>query len=134
MRAAHKLYIFGSLFLAYVLYTYFVYTSGTEGLVANSKAVEGKYIFQQRNCIACHQLYGLGGYLGPELTTVISQREQAAPGTGEQYERAILKIGTARMPEFHFKESEIDALIEFLKYVDSTAIPIKSKMRLIPKK
>lgn len=79
-------------------------------------------LFQKYNCTACHQLYGLGGYLGPELTTTISQ-----PGKGELFARAILKTGTQRMPDFKLRDEEIDAFIEFLKYVDATAITYKTK-------
>ena len=118
-----KLKIFLALFSLFFIYTLFVYTKGAEGppIAMNEKAIEGKLLFQKYNCTACHQLYGLGGYLGPELTTIISQ-----PGR-EPYSRAILKTGTQRMPDFHLNEAEVDNLIEFLKYVDATAITYKGK-------
>jgi nitric oxide reductase subunit C len=118
-----KLLIFLVLFVAYIIYSVIVYTSGTEGLVSNEKAAEGKLVFQKYNCSACHQLYGLGGYLGPDLTTLMSTK-----GKGGMYAMAILKTGTQRMPDFHLKDSEIDALVEFLKYVDRTAITYKNKI------
>lgn len=86
----------------------------------SNDAKEGKQIFQKYNCSACHQLYGLGGFLGPELTTVISDSTR-----GEIYAMAILRSGTSRMPQFHLKDKEIDQLISFLKYVDTTAISYK---------
>jgi nitric oxide reductase subunit C len=73
-------------------------------------------IFQEKNCTACHQLFGLGGYLGPDLTTVISEK-----GKGELYVRAVLGYGMGRMPDFRFSAEEIDCLVSFLAYVDSTA-------------
>ena len=85
----------------------------------NSKAIAGKLLYQKHNCTSCHQLYGLGGYLGPELTTILSQPER------ENYSRAILKTGTQRMPDFHLKDDETDNIIEFLKYVNSTAVTYK---------
>ncbi len=118
-----KLLIFITLFVIFILYSAIVYTSGTQGVAANEKATEGKLIFQKYNCTACHQLYGLGGYLGTDLTSLISQH-----GKGELYAKAILKTGTPRMPDFHLKDEEIDALIEFLKYVDTTTITYKNKI------
>jgi nitric oxide reductase subunit C len=106
----------------FLIYSGFVYTTGTEltQLKASPEAGEGKLIFQKYNCTACHQFYGLGGYLGPDLTTVISQQ-----GKGEHYARAFLKSGTQRMPDFHLTETEISNLIEYFKYVDHTAITYK---------
>ena len=78
-------------------------------------------LFQKYNCTACHQIYGLGGYLGPELTMVMKERER------ESYIRAVLKTGTQRMPDFHLNGNETDALIAFLKYTSATAITYKTK-------
>jgi nitric oxide reductase subunit C len=101
-----------------------VYTTGTDGspVQTDSKTIKGKLLFQKYNCTACHQLYGLGGYLGPELTTLMSQA-----GKGERYAQAILKTGTQRMPDFKLTDEEIASLICFLKYVDATAITYKTK-------
>ncbi|MBK7966690.1 MAG: cytochrome c [Bacteroidetes bacterium] len=66
------------------------------------------------NCQSCHQLYGLGGYLGPDLTNIYSHPEK-----GETLIRAMLKSGTRQMPEFNLKEDEILAILEFLKSADA---------------
>jgi nitric oxide reductase subunit C len=113
-----RIVFFLSLFGAFLLYSLFVYTRGTRiGEPAmNAAAVHGKQLFQQHNCTACHQVYGLGGYLGPELTTVISRKDK-----GEAYVRAILKTGTARMPDFHLTDAETGDLVEYLRHIDRTA-------------
>jgi nitric oxide reductase subunit C len=113
-----KLTVFISLMTLFFIYSAIVYTSGTETVATkmNDSAIEGKLLFQKHNCTACHQLYGLGGYLGPELTTVLSQ-----PGR-ELYARAILQTGTQRMPNFKLSERDINCIVEFLKYVDATAV------------
>ena len=120
-----KIYVFLALFLSYVGYSAFVYTSGTESNIAFTKPVSesidhGRLLFQKYNCISCHQLYGLGGYLGPELTTSWSD-----PKVGEQIMRTFLQYGGTRMPNFHFTAKEIDDILSFLKYVDSTAVTYK---------
>lgn len=117
-----KVLLFLTLLTGYGLYTYTVYTKGTNetatgDLPGLSLVKKGKQLYQQHNCTSCHQLYGLGGYLGPELTTAYSD-----PNRGELYLRAFLTNGGPRMPNFHFSEQEINAIISYLKYVDHSAI------------
>ena len=84
-------------------------------VIEGSQVKAGMALYQQNNCVACHQVYGLGGYMGPDLTNVVS-----APDKGAEYASMLIKYGTAKMPNFEFTDSEIDDLVEFLKYVDST--------------
>jgi len=121
-----KVVVFGSLFGLYLLYSIIVYTRGTKNIVVPAAEEQvlinkGKQLFQQYNCIACHQLYGLGGYLGPELTTAYSDKSR-----GELYMKAFLKAGGQRMPNFHFNDEDVNALISYLKYVDATAVTYKN--------
>ena len=112
----NKRAIFGTLSVAFVIYTAQVYTSGTErqhGPSISDEARYGQQIFQDRNCIACHQFYGLGGYMGPDLTNVISN-------SGEPVARALIMNGTVRMPNFNLSLEETDALIAYLTFVDKT--------------
>jgi nitric oxide reductase subunit C len=106
-------------------YSLLVYTKGTESRLSftsieQQKINDGKHIYQQYNCQACHQIYGLGGYLGPELTTAYSDKKR-----GKNFMKAMLQAGGKRMPNFNFSTPQIDALIAYLKYVDTTATPIK---------
>jgi nitric oxide reductase subunit C len=121
-----KIIAFISLFVTYLVYSVIVYTKGTEKNIVVSaeeqiKIKHGSDLFQQYNCTACHQLYGLGGYLGPELTTAYSD-----PARGALYMKVFLQAGGPRMPNYHFKDQDINALISFLKYVDTTAITYKT--------
>ena len=105
------------------MYTYFVYTQESVSKYGNNTisplACEGKIVFQKYNCISCHQLYGLGGYLGPDLTNVISAK-------GAPYVRVITKNGTLKMPNLNVTDNEIEALVEFLSSADSSGIfPLK---------
>lgn len=114
------------LFFLFAGYSVLIYTTGTEQKLSYSEAEQnrinlGKQLYQQYNCQSCHQIYGLGGYLGPELTTAYSDKSR-----GENYLRAMLKSGGARMPDFHLSSKEIDAFIAYLKYVDTTASPVKA--------
>ena len=66
-------------------------------------ADRGRQLYQEHNCVACHQFYGLGGYMGPDLTNVISNR-------GAAYARAFMAAGTQAMPNFNLRDEELDAL------------------------
>jgi len=119
--------VFLFLFAAYILYSSVVYTKGTESDLRLTNAAlrnidHGKQLFQKHNCISCHQLYGLGGYLGPELTTAYSDKSR-----GELFMRAFLKGGGNRMPNFQFNDDEINALISYMQYIDSSAITYKMR-------
>ena len=101
---------------AFIVYTSHIYTSGTAAehvQPMGDEARQGQQLFQDNNCMACHQFYGLGGYMGPDLTNVISNR-------GEAYSRAFITAGTERMPNFELNIEEVDALLAFLAFVDQT--------------
>lgn len=118
MSTKLKRSVFWGLFFLFMIYGFFIYTSGTEndvGRFLTEEAKRGKLLYQEYNCTSCHQLYGLGGYMGPDLTNVISE-----PGKGESYVKSFIKSGTAQMPNFHLSEMDVDALTEYLNYVDKT--------------
>jgi len=102
------------LLVSFLSYSFYIYTSlpVKESPVSN-KASDGKQLWQQYNCNACHQVYGLGGYLGPDLTNVYSKR-------GANYISSFLKSGTAIMPNFHLSDSEIESLTAYLQNIDSS--------------
>lgn len=108
--------IFGALCVAFVFYSGYVYTKGTEAAhlpPMNDIERYGAEVFQQYNCVACHQFYGLGGYMGPDLTNVISNR-------GEAVSRAFIMAGTATMPNLGLTTEEVDAVVAYLGFVDKT--------------
>jgi len=120
-----KIAAFIFLVTSYVVYSAFVYSAGTECPIQLSSpekesVAKGKVLYEKYNCVSCHQLYGLGGYLGPELTTAYSD-----PQRGELFMKAFLQGGGPRMPNFHFTEGEIKDIIHYLKYVDTTAVSYK---------
>lgn len=111
--------VYFSLITTGFIFSIWAYTRGTSNpnhsIVMSDNAYNGRKIWNKKNCIACHQVYGLGGYLGPDLTNVISQK-------GEDYTKAILKTGTAKMPHFNFTEAELEYLVEYFKYINKTGL------------
>lgn len=108
------------LFSIYAAYSGWVYTSGTECDIAMPVAArEGKQLWQRNNCQSCHQIFGLGGYMGPDLTLVTADNRG-----GGAYVKAMLLSGGYRMPNFHFSEAEADKLVAFLLYVNTTSVAL----------
>lgn len=103
----------------FLSYSFHLYTGGIEENTPRpemtNEARRGKIVFQEYNCISCHQIYGLGGYMGPDLSNVLSTQ-----GKGEEYAKAFLKSGTQRMPNFELNDEEIKALIAYMKFVDAS--------------
>jgi len=125
MKLNTKRFISGILIASFFIYSIVIYTIGTsvdkgEDFV-NAQAKNGKLLFQKKNCIACHQIYGLGGFMGPDLTNVIS-----ANGKGPVFVKTLLQYGSVRMPNYKLTETEINDLMAFLTYADKTGVsPVK---------
>jgi len=95
-------------------YSVFLYCKQPKGADSDyTRADHGKMVWQQYNCNACHQIYGQGGFLGPDLTNSYSKR-------GENYINAFLQSGTNIMPNFHLSDDERNALLRYLKSVDQS--------------
>jgi len=105
------------LVLTFGVYNTILYKEGAfiKREVLSAEALLGQQIWQDNNCTACHQFYGLGGYLGPDLTNVYSDSLKS-----EAYIRSRIIAGTGPMPKYIFSETEIDQLIAFFKAVDKT--------------
>ncbi len=111
-----KLLLISVLGCLYAGYSTWVYTDGTTSAAAMSPAaMEGKELWQRNNCQTCHQLYGLGGYMGPDLTTITTDKYR-----GPLYAKAMLLNGGAIMPNFHLTEKNAADIVEYLSYVNTT--------------
>jgi nitric oxide reductase subunit C len=113
MLDRQKLFIITVLVVAFVGYSLFLYSALPAKNQYNEVADSGKLTWQKYNCNACHQVYGLGGYLGPDITNVYSAK-------GAAYIRAFLKTGTNIMPDFHLSEKEINDLTSFMQAIDAS--------------
>lgn len=117
-KTSHIFILLCILFLAYSFSIYLTPHFEKESTGFNKeKAAEGQIVWQTYNCQSCHQLYGLGGYLGPDLTNIIS-----IPLKGEIVIRALVKSGNKQMPPFDIPDKKMDELIEFLKSTDASGI------------
>ncbi len=113
LKARHTFFILSTLFLLYSFSIYLKPLTINDTRYDKVTAANGRLVWQKYNCQSCHQLFGLGGYLGPDLTNMMSQN-----GKGETLLRAMVKTGTKQMPTFNLSENELHELMEFLKSAD----------------
>lgn len=100
--------------IGFVGYTIYIYsTLPGHGVSVSAQTDTGKMLWQKHNCTACHQVYGLGGFLGPDLTNVFSEK-------GPAYIRAFLQNGNLTMPAYVLSEEETLSILAYLKHVDET--------------
>jgi len=121
-----KIIIAAVLLPAFLFYTAYIYVSPPSGRIYSSTEVSrGKAVWQKYNCQACHQVYGLGGFLGPDLTNVYSKR-------GRDFIHAFLLTGSPVMPVFKLTNEEMNDLTAFLRNIDSsgTADPRSFKLSI----
>ncbi len=120
MKHSWPKYMITLLLLSFFAYSYLLYTS--QNFTYSKKydsplALKGQMVWQKYNCQSCHQMYGLGGYLGPDLTNIVSVQ-----GKDSLYILAITQSGNAQMPAFNLSDEEKTALIEFLRSTNASGI------------
>ncbi|MDP6410189.1 MAG: c-type cytochrome [Planctomycetota bacterium] len=78
-------------------------------------ASDGQAIWREHNCQSCHQLYGFGGFLGPDLTNTVVE-------ISSERLASILTVGAGQMPAFHLDEPAREAVAIFLREIDATGV------------
>jgi len=109
--------MFAFLVAAFVIQTWLVYSdpAGRQTPPLSPLADRGQRLWFDHNCQSCHQIYGFGGFLGPDLTN-------AAGSLTEARLRLILTEGAGRMPAFGFDEEQRGALQQFFVELDRTGV------------
>lgn len=116
--------LFSILVASFLIYSFYLYNNlPFKPSVVNKESLNGKDIWQEKNCNACHQIYGLGGFLGSDLTNVYSLKSP-------EYIKAFIISGTAVMPNFNLTNNEINCLIAYLKSVDASGNADPKKITL----
>ena len=101
---------------AFCFQTWLVYADATgRTQPLSAEAARGRSIWLANNCQSCHQIYGFGGFLGPDLTNAAGHLTQARID-------AILTEGAGSMPAFQLADDERAAIARFLTEVDETGI------------
>ena len=98
------------LVLCFLVQSVLVYTDHVD-LELSAKAIEGRRLYHESACQVCHQLWGQGGFLGPDLTN-------AASRVDETRLVSLLTVGSGQMPALSFNPRQIDQMNAFLKEID----------------
>lgn len=108
------------IFVSYTLWIDFVALKPSP-VTLSPLGFNGKMAFQKHQCMSCHQIYGLGGYLGPDLTNVYLRYDKA-----DAFLMQIIKNGGYKMPRLNLTEPEVKAVIQYLKELSQTGCyPVK---------
>ncbi len=109
-----KIFTLIFLLMSYIFYSIYIYSFLPKKVNQNNLLTQaGKIVWHKYNCNACHQIYGQGGYIGPDLTNSITR-------IGPEAIKVYIKYGTIKMPNFKLSNEETDQLINFLKHIDSS--------------
>lgn len=110
---------FGALSFLFIVFSLTIYLkplSETKiGKIQLKKATEGRLVWQKYNCQSCHQLYGLGGYLGPDLTNTYRKINGS-----KKVLNYFLTSGNKQMPSFKLSDREEQLLLDFLKFTNES--------------
>ncbi len=106
------LLVFIYLSLSVVAYTDFPRRARDQALTDLEQ--RGLATWRRHNCQACHQIYGFGGFLGPDLTNRVTD---ATPDAELSW---ILEYGSRQMPAFDLPPSEQEAVLAYLRAVNRT--------------
>ena len=90
---ARKLLIF-CLVAIFAVQTWLVYSDPAgKDATLSPLASAGQTVWRENNCQSCHQLFGFGGFLGPDLTNAIG-------ALSTERLDSVLTIGSGQMPAF----------------------------------
>lgn len=79
------------------------------------QVVNGKKVWQHKNCDDCHTILGIGGYFAPDLTKEAVVRDPQFLTAWLKNPQAV-KPGTT-MPDQHLTDRQVADLVAFLQWV-----------------
>jgi len=113
-KAKLKKGLFALLVLFFVVQSSLVYTD-VRNEPMSPVAVQGRVLWHRHACQTCHQLYGQGGFLGPDLTNAASRVDSVRLAS-------LLRVGSGQMPPIGLNDSETAAISAFLVAMDRPEI------------
>jgi nitric oxide reductase subunit C len=106
--------------------TWLIYSdpAGRSAPPLSESAARGSRVWHRHNCQACHQIYGFGGFLGPDVTNVASRLGEADGSAADLAARleTVLTTGSERMPAFHLDADDRLALATFFMELAATGV------------
>ena len=111
---ARKKLLLAVLVLSFGVQTGLVYSDERSEPLSEA-AREGRALWQAYACQTCHQFYGQGGFLGPDLTNAASRVDSTRLVS-------LLTVGSGQMPPLAFSDEETAAMAAFLREMDRPEI------------
>lgn len=108
--ATYRKTLIAILTVAFVIQSALVYSDDRQEPLSEN-ALEGRVLWHQNGCQVCHQIYGQGGFLGPDLTNVASSID------GSRLE-SLLTVGSGQMPAYGFSSQEVSSMASYLQALD----------------
>ena len=110
VRVSAKKATMACLLAAFGVQTVLVYTDERQDPLSEA-ALRGRALWHDNACQVCHQIYGQGGFLGPDLTNAASRLDVSRL-------ESLLTVGSGQMPAYHFTEAQIADLASYLEALD----------------
>jgi len=98
------------LVVCFAIQTGLVYSDDVD-IELSADAVEGRELFHDGSCQVCHQLWGQGGFLGPDLTNASSRIDETRL-------TSLLTVGSGQMPAYQYDAEQIRSMRSFLEEID----------------
>jgi nitric oxide reductase subunit C len=107
---------------AFCLQTWLIYSDpvGRGHPPLSAAATRGRAVWHAHNCQSCHQIFGFGGFLGPDLTNLASRRGDTQSLARDMTQ--ILTTGSERMPAFLLSEDQRSDLASFFAELDKLGV------------
>lgn len=103
--------------LSFVIFSVTVIFSWRLDKTISEEAIAGKEVWQQYNCVSCHTIFGHGGYVGKDLTSIASER------TKKDLENFFSSppLIPPHKEEFHksLRKREVEALYSYFEFLST---------------
>ena len=113
-----KAVVLGLLAICYIAQSALVYRDDPSEVRLEGASLAGAELWHDHNCQACHQLYGFGGFLGPDLTNLASR--VGSEGLDAHLEGMFR--GQGQMPSFEISKAERGQIAAFLQAMDKSGV------------
>ncbi len=110
VSARSKKLLLTALVAAFALQTVLVYSDELHGPI-DEPALAGRALWHEYGCQVCHQVYGQGGFLGPDLTNAYSRIDSVRL-------HSLLTVGSGQMPALHLSAEQIASFRAYLRTLD----------------
>lgn len=103
------------------------------GLTAAPILMRGRGLFETKGCRGCHKMNGVGGVIGPDLTTVARAGGRPPQWLMQHFRDPQAVVPGSAMPRYDLSENEIKALTMYmLSRTDQRLGPYFLSQRFIP--